>query len=187
VAAAPLQRPYHRESAQSRRLSDLSRHGIGLEDPCWTWSTSYATAKHCRQFNWVTFLRPLSQCALANPQLPSTLRWLAASWVTGCGGEFRPVTFASSCSRLRMMRPLLIRLLTRYGALETVTPRQCQETFRELYFTEEGNGRAERRSLGVALDSTQDLYRLRAYLPTGLAVEPFPVTYRQSMLVTTRP
>jgi len=182
VNAATPQRLARDPSARARIRAALLRLGIKLEEPCWAWSTSYATAEHCRRFNWETFLRPLSVCLSSDPQLPNALRWLAACWVTGCGDEFLPISFATCCTRLRMMRPLLTDLIPRYGPLETITPRQCQDTVRKRYLTEEGHGCVDQRSLRVMLDSMQDLYRLRTYLPTGFAVEPFPLAFRESMI-----
>lgn len=118
----------------------------------------------------------------SNPELGETFRWLSACWLTGCGGEFQPVLPSSAHNRLVMVRKLLGVVLAKYERLETITPRQAQAAFRSLYFNARGECTVKTQTLRLMLLAAHDLYRFRAYLPTGFLVDPFPPDFVRNVV-----
>lgn len=166
---------------QIRVKAALSKLGIELEDKCWVWPEPLAFPGR-RKINWATFLAPLSEYLRANPTLPDSFRWLTACWLTGCGGEFKPMAPNSVHNRTRVVRRFLCALLAKHECLEVVTPRQAQATIRQLYFDAHGQYRATGRALTLVVGAARDLYRFRAYLPGGFMVDPFPDSYAREVL-----
>jgi hypothetical protein len=105
-----------------------------------------------------------------------------ACWLTGCGGEFLPVLPVTAHNRIRAVRKFLLALLEKHRYLEVITPGQAQAVMRALYFNGERHCTARAQTLRLTLHAAQDLYRLRAYLPTGFSVDPFPPGFAQTML-----
>lgn len=179
--AALQQRASGLSLEQARVRAGMITLGIDMDAPCWVWPAQ-ATYTARRRLDWAVFLRPLEGAIRVNPQLGSALQWLAACWLTGCGGEFLPVHPSTAHNRILNVRRLLRAMLDDAEYLETVTPRQAQHAFRKLYFDESGQSTSKRTSLRHVLYATHDLYRLRAYLPVSFAVDPFPPAFVQQVL-----
>ncbi len=179
--AALHQRPSVLSLEQARVRAGMIKLGIDMDEACWVWPVQ-ATYTARRRLDWATFLRPLAGALRVNPQLASTLQWLAACWLTGCGGEFLPVHPSTVHNRLLSVRRVLRVVLESECLLETVTPRQAQDAFRRLYFDESELSTSKRTSLRHVLYATHDLFRLRAYLPVSFAIDPFPPAFVQQVL-----
>lgn len=104
------------------------------------------------------------------------MRWLCACWLSGCGGEFQPITFITTRCRLRTTRRILAQLLAPDRSLETVTPRRVQQTVLGQLVDERGQ-RLKAQTVYQTVHTVRDLFRLRAYLPSGLAFDPFPPAF----------
>ena len=183
--AASLRRISAFSPEQTRVKASLATLKVEFNDRCWIWHEQPSFTA-CRKIDWESFLAPLSEYVNANQGLGETLRWLTACWLTGCGGEFVPVAASTVHNRIRMVRQLLRALLARHECLETVTPRQAQAIFRGLHFDAHGECIVKEQTLRLMLYATQDLYRLRAYLPIGFSVEPFPPGFVRDVLSRAR-
>jgi len=168
---------------QARVAMWMEGVGIDVRSAVWLYPTSvtqpYAAIAE-RRIDWTKFLIPLSGSLEANPDLGDTLRWLAACWLSGCGGEFHPVTWITTRIRLCTTRRMLAVLLVRGASLETLTPKAVQQTV--LGQLVDGHGvRLKAQTLYQTMHAVRDLFRLRAYLPSGFALDPFPPDYVKSV------
>lgn len=159
----------------------MQQHGIHVETSRWVYAPDHIGSEVSRVIDWAKMMEPLAACLEANPALMRTLQWLCACWLSGCGGEFQSLAFASVRTRLRVIRQMLVKLLAPGIALEEITPVRAQRALLDGFVGGHGR-RLKARTLYTRMHILRDLYRLRAYLPSGLAVDPFPDSSHQSIL-----
>jgi hypothetical protein len=172
-----LQRTSTLSSAQQGVKAGLREMGIGIDDRLWVWPAQFGEGV---RIDWASFIAPFSSIE-DHLLLGETLRWLMACWLTGCGGQFVPVAPATAKQRIQIVRKFLLALVAKDGSLDATTPRQAQQVIQRFYFSSSGECTATDRTLRAMFRLAHDLYRLRAYLPTGFSVDPFPPGFVRKM------
>ena len=182
MRAAAITRALPRLNVDQRRVMGALRpFGIALNADTWVWP-ALPGAVHNREFRWSTFLKPFARARMSQDEAGAVLRWLAACWLTGCGGECKPTRPRRVVNQLRDVRRLLCILLReKHSSLETITPRQAQRALEALYLDQNGACRATNRTVLDSVRSFQDLYRLRPYLPAAVVLDPFPLSFVRSI------
>lgn len=139
------------------------------------------------RIDWELFFRARSFSSHAHASLTATYKWLAACWLTGCGGEVRCYSIRTVRGRLYAIRQALHSLQVNAESLPTLTPRQVQNAVRALRRTRDDSAPRSAQGLRLTLEAVHDLYRLRSYLPSALACDPFPMAFIRSALSGARP
>src|ERR1700719_2159102 len=134
-----------------------------------------------QRIDWTLFFSQRRGRAHTHLSLADTYKWLAACWLTGCGGEVRAYTLLPVRDRLYAVRHVLHSLQADAGSLPTLTPRQLQDAVRKRLNIGRGSALSVKR-LRVTLQAVADLYRLRRILPIALARDPFPPDFVRSVL-----
>jgi hypothetical protein len=170
-------------SSRKRILDALQHLGIDFRASVWP---SPADETDIR-IDWDLFFRERSFRAHAHPSLAPMYRWLASCWLTGCGGEVRRYSMATVRGRLYAVRQAFHSFKADAESLPTLTPRQVQSAVRALQRTKDPSAHPSSQTVRLTLDSVQDVYRLRRFLPSALSCDPFPPAFIRCALADTRP
>jgi hypothetical protein len=139
------------------------------------------------RLDWDLFFRERSCGAHAHVSLMATYKWLAACWLTGCGGEVRSYSMATVRGRLYAVRRALEPLNADAASLATLTPRQIQGAVRTAHHLDDPMATGGLQTLQLTVVAVHDLYRLRRFLPSALVCDPFPPSFVRSLLARARP
>jgi hypothetical protein len=173
-------------TARQRILRALQAMNIDFASGMWREVESNHGLSSVR-LDWALFFRERSFCPHAHVSLTETYKWLAACWLTGCGGEVRRYSMATVRGRLYAVRRTLEPLNADANTLATLTPRQIQGAVRAAHHLDDPAGSGGLQTLQLTLVAVHDLYRLRRFLPSALVCDPFPPSFVRSLLARTRP
>jgi hypothetical protein len=175
--------------ARQRILAALEDLDIDFSSSVWRSSQeeTIQTLASVR-IDWELFFCERTFRAHAHPSLAPTYKWLAACWLTGCGGDVRGYSIATVRGRLYAVRQALHSLQVDADSLSTLTPRQIQSAVCALYnVSEQAALTRASQTMRVTLEALHDLHRLRRFLPSALACDPFPPSFVRSLLARARP
>lgn len=178
------------EIASARQRVVTALEGLDVDFSASLWRPSADEAIHTLtsiRIDWELFFRRRTFAANAHPSLAPTYKWLAACWLTGCGGEVRSYTMATVRGRLYAVRQVLDSLQAEADSLATFTPRQIQRAVCAVHDVGAGVAQGTAQSMRLTLEAVHDLYRLRHFLPSALACDPFPASFAHSLLARAAP
>jgi hypothetical protein len=174
-------------SARQRVLAALEDLNIDFSSSMWRSSQEEIHTLSSIRIDWVLFFRERTFRARAHPSLAPTYKWLAACWLTGCGGEVRSYSMSTVRGRLYAVRQALHSLEVDAESLSLLTPRQIQNAVAALHSVSDPAVTRASHTMRVTLEAVHDLYRWRRLLPSALSCDPFPPTFVRSILARAKP
>jgi hypothetical protein len=164
-------------SARQRILAALEDLDINFSSSLWRPSQEETihTLSSIR-IDWELFFRERTFRAHAQPSLAPTYKWLAACWLTGCGGDVRSYSMATVRGRLYAVRQALHSLQVDAESLSTLTPRQIQSAVCALHNVSDQTMTRASQTMRVTLETVQlkaekDLTKALARACAELAAE----------------